>query len=156
MIDLDKGLIRFEKNTADEMRGKIVGLEAVMKAMPERHINLELKHHFLPGLYIREIEIPAGATLTGDIHKTEHFCVLRKGKVQVMTDQGMKELTAPAFVHSLPGIKRAMHALEDSIWTNVHYNPENITDLDEIYSHYVCQSYEQFQEFTEQKLLGET
>jgi hypothetical protein len=37
-----------------------------------------------------------------------------------------------------PGMKNAVHALEDSRWTNFLPNPENITDTDalvEIYTH---------------------
>ncbi len=130
-------------NDAETMRGKILALEAVMTEMKDQQVHLPVNHHHIPGIYMREMAIPEGVTLTGLIHKTEHFCILSKGSVSVWTDQGMKLLTSGAIVHSHPGIKRVLFAHEDSVWINVHYNPENITDPALIESHYTVRTFEE-------------
>lgn len=133
-----------------EMREKIVALEAAMKAMPaERHLHIEPKHYFANGLYMREITIPKGATITGKIHKTEHLCVLSRGEVSVQTEDGIKRIQASTVVHSKPGMKRVLFAHEESVWINCHHNPENETDLDKIEAFYVVDTFDQFLAFTE-------
>lgn len=115
-----------------------------MKAMPERHIHIEPKHYFAPGLYLREISIPKGVTLTGKIHKTEHLCILSKGEVSVRTDDGIKRIKASTVVHSSPGMKRVLYAHEDSVWINCHHNPSNESDLEKIENHYVSETYQDY------------
>lgn len=133
--------VEIEKNN---LREDILKLESVMKTMTDRHIHIEPKHYFAPGIYMREITIPKDSTLTGKIHKTEHMCILSKGDVSVFTDQGIKRLKASSVVHSMPGMKRVMYAHEESVWINVHHNPDNIKDLEEIEKHYVTETFEQF------------
>jgi quercetin dioxygenase-like cupin family protein len=134
----------------------VLKLEAVMQAMTEQQVHIEPKHYFAPGLYMRSIDIPAGVTLTGKIHKTEHFCIVAKGDVSVMTDDGVKRLTAGAILHCKPGIKRAMFAHCDSVWINVHCNDDSTQDLEKIESKYVVDTFDQLLEFqNNQKLLME-
>lgn len=108
------------------MREKVNRLEEEIEKLPQCEI--PLTHYFAPGLYLREMRMPKNAVLTGAVHKTEHICILSKGHVQVVTEYGVLELIAPATIHSLPGAKRAIVALEDSVWTNIHHNPDNLTD----------------------------
>jgi quercetin dioxygenase-like cupin family protein len=139
-----------EQNAA-QMRGSILALEAAMFDMKELIIDLPVKHHFAPGIYMRELFIPKGTTLTGLIHKTEHMCVLSHGRISVWTDQGMRDLTASSVVHSMPGIKRVIYAHEDSTWINVHYNPTNEQDPEIIESIFTVKSFEDLQLFNETK-----
>ena len=115
-----------------------------MKAMTDKHIHIEPKHYFANGLYMREIFIPKGVTLTGKIHKTEHLCVLSLGEVSVYTDDGMKRLKASTVVKSSPGTKRVLYAHEDSVWINAHFNPSNENDLDKIEAHYVAETFKEY------------
>src|ERR1051326_1563359 len=121
-----------ERRSTAELRGLILDLESAMKAMPEQMIHIEPKNYFANGLYAREIFIPKGTTLTGKIHKTEHLCVLSLGEVRVITEEGMKTIVASTVIKSLPGTKRVLHALEDSVWINFHANPTNEHDLSKI------------------------
>ncbi len=125
-----------------------------MKAMPAHQVEIPLRHYFAPGIYMREISIPKGVTLTGKIHKTEHLCVLSKGKVTVWTDDGMKTIEASHVVQSMPGIKRVMHAHEDSVWINFHHNPTNERDGEKIEDIFVCDSFDAFLGFMETKKLS--
>lgn len=154
MMSAEIELVEPETRSPAEMRGKILALEAAMLAQPELLVEFPLEHYFAPGIYMRQMTVPKGGTLTGKIHKTEHLCVLAKGEVSVWTEGGMKRLTAPAVVHSLPGIKRAMHAHEDSVWINVHHNPTNEWDLEKIEEIYTAESFEALQGFMEQKQIA--
>jgi hypothetical protein len=46
-------------------------------------IECPLVHRFTPGMYIREIFMPAGSLITSKIHKTEHPYTISKGKFAV-------------------------------------------------------------------------
>lgn len=142
-----------DRDDASATRGKILALEAAMLAMPEQQVNLEVRHHFAPGLYLREMILPKDVCLTGKIHKTEHLCILSKGKVSVHTEQGHQIIEAPAVIHSMRGVKRALYSHEDSVWTNIHHNPDDLRDPGEIEAYYVTDSFDNFQAFVEAKRL---
>lgn len=108
-------------------REQIEHLEAQMRMMEQ--LPIEPVHHFADGLYAREITILAGTILTGKVHSTEHLNVVSKGRIAVWTEDGMKIVTAPCTLVSRPGTKRVGFALEDTVWTTIHANPENLTDL---------------------------
>lgn len=145
-----------DKQTPEEARASILALEAALLALPEEQkVHLEPTHHFAPGIYLRELSIPAGVTLTGAIHKTEHFCILTKGKVSVGGMEQISVLEAPAIVRSLPGVKRAIYAHQDSIWVNVHHNPTNETDLEKIWDIYTSKTFEEALGHSEPKLIRE-
>lgn len=139
----------------DEMRAAILRLEAAIKASPDIQVHIEPKHYFAPGIYMREITIPKGVTLTGKIHKTEHLCILSQGEVSVWTDQGLKRLKASTVVHSMPGIKRVLYAHEDSVWINVHHHPTNEKDPAKIEEIFVVDTFDQFLAFRQMKELEE-
>lgn len=133
----------------DEMRGKIVALEAKMLAAPaEIQIQIETTHYFAPGVYMRQVFIPKGALVTGKIHKTEHLNILSKGELTVWTDEGMKRLTASTVVKSKPGIKRVGYAHEDSVWITVHPNVTEERDTDKIEEMLIAKTFEEALGFT--------
>src|SRR5882672_1659805 len=103
-------------------RDKVFSLEAVMKVMPQ--VELKVIHHFSKGVYARELHIPAGVTLVGEIHKFENLNILSQGTMIVTTEEGMKEVSAPFTVVSPPGTKRAAHTLTDCVWTTIHGTDE--------------------------------
>lgn len=101
-------------------------------------------HHFAPGLYAREIFIPAGTVIVGKIHRHAHVNTISKGKVVVATEFGLQELQAPVTFVSQPGIKRAVVAQEDTIWTT--YHPTDETDLGKIEAHVIAPSFEAYEQ----------
>ena len=111
-----------------DVREAVAQIEDAMQGMPPAF--LPIKHYFANGMYAREMTRPAGAIVTGAIHKTTHFCILSQGRVHVMSEDGIEEFVAPAIIISQPGTKRAIHALEDTVWTNIHATNE--TDLDKL------------------------
>lgn len=149
MTEHARALIDTQDKTPDQIRSSILKLEAALLAMPEHQIHIEPSHHFAPGLYLREILIPKGATITGMIHKTEHLCILSKGDVVVCTGEEVKRIKASAVVHSKPGAKRAIYAHEDSVWINIHHNPLNETDLDKLEEIFIAKSFDEIPGLTE-------
>ena len=111
-------------------RAQIEELEREIAALPGAVFELETVHHFAPGLYARELRIPAGTVLTGKIHKTTHINVVSAGEITVWTEEGMKRVRAPYTFVSQPGTKRAGLAHTDTVWTTFHVTQE--TDLAKI------------------------
>lgn len=85
-------------------------------------------HRFSPGVYLREIFMPAHTVVIGRIHKTEHFNVLLQGAALIVHDDGTREiLRAPMTFVSKAGVQKVLYILEDMIWQTVH--PSDETDL---------------------------
>lgn len=110
-----------------DIREKIQTLEDHMLTLPQ--VEMQVFHHFAPGLYARELHIPKGTVLTGAVHKTEHLNIVSKGSISVMTDDGMKRVEAPFTMTSKPGTKRIGFTHEDTVWTTIHANPNDIKDI---------------------------
>lgn len=111
-------------------RQKAERLEAALLALPQA--DCPVRHYFAPGLYAREMSIPKGVTVTGAVHKTEHLIVVSLGRLRVSTEGGWRDVAAGETLTCVPGMKNAVHALEDSRWTNFLPNPDNCTDTDRL------------------------
>lgn len=110
------------------MRAKICALQDAMTDMPQ--VECPVRHIFAPGLYVREMTIPKGVTAVGAVHKTKHVTTISKGRLLLMTDEGIQEVGAGYTGVSEPGIKRAAYALEDTVMVCYHATDE--TDLDKL------------------------
>lgn len=109
-------------------REQITALERNINTLPQ--VDLPLRHHFTPGMYAREMTIPAGTILTGKIHKTTHLNIVSAGDITVWTEGGMKRIKAPFSFVSQPGTKRVGLTHADTVWTTIHVTEE--TDLDKL------------------------
>jgi len=124
-------------------RDKVFNLEAAMLELPQ--IELKVIHRFSKGVYARELRIPAGVTLVGEIHKFENLNILSAGTMIVTTEEGMKEVSAPFTVVSPPGTKRAAHTLTECVWTTIHGTEEK--DVELIKNHFIATSEQEWLEF---------
>lgn len=105
-------------------------LESQM-ALHGKPVETPLVHRFTPGLYIREILVPAGSLVTSRIHRTTHPFVISKGVISVWTkEDGVQHLRAPHTGITRPGTRRLLYAHEDTIWTTFH--PTDETDVETI------------------------
>lgn len=125
-------------------REDILALEAALAKVPGAVFGdsdlMPLKHTFAPGVYVREIFIPKGTVLTGKIHRHAHPNFLMSGEVIVVTEhEGRQHLKAPMSMISKAGTKRAIIALEDTIWITVHITNE--TDLKKIEDYVIAPTY---------------
>jgi hypothetical protein len=129
-----------DQHKIEDYRSKIMQLEEFMLEEFES-VELQINHYFANGTYTRELIIPAGVLLTGHIHRHSCINILTKGRIQIVTDEGVKELTAPYVAVTGDGVKKAGYALEDSIWINVF--PWNGTDtVEQIEQKVIIPSYE--------------
>lgn len=130
-------------------RAQIEALEQVMLRQPEeQHLHIEPVHYFSAGLYAREITIPSGALVTGKVHKKEHINIVSKGALTVWTEDGMKYIQAPFTFVSRPGTKRVGLAHEETVWTTLHANPDDILDIDQLEDQLVINTTPQLEEKT--------
>jgi len=112
---------------------RITELEKEMEKHPDRVRELPIRHLFTPGLYVREIFMPAGTLLTSRIHLLEHPFVISMGKVSVWDDEnGVVTLEAPHTGITAPGTRRVFYIHTDTILSTFHVNPDNQTNPDKI------------------------
>jgi quercetin dioxygenase-like cupin family protein len=133
------------KAYAEDMREKIIALEKHILKIPQTETPVQ--HHFSPQIYMREMFIPKGTVLTGAIHKHEHLNILSQGELSVWTESGTKRLKASSVIKSMPGIKRAGYAHEDSVWITVHHNPTDEREPENLWNLFVTNTYEEFLEY---------
>lgn len=115
-----------------------------------------VEHRFTPGLYTREIFMPAGMRITSMIHKTEHQFIVLQGSVSVYSENdGEQLITAPFIGKTLPGTRRVLLVHEDTRWITCHPTdvvPEN--NSEKSIEDAVNKIMEQIIEFRENPLLG--
>ena len=88
-------------------------------------------HRFTPGMYIREIHIPAGTIGTTMEHRTRHPFFILRGDVFISSGpEGHTRYRAPHVGITEPGTRRALYAVEDTIWVTCHATDE--TDIEKI------------------------
>jgi hypothetical protein len=110
-----------------------------------------LTHYFAPidekygcGTYARQMFIPKGTVIIGKIHRHQHLNFILQGKVSVATEFGKKYFEAPCTFISEIGLKRAVYAEEDTIWTTVHLTAHTGEEnLDKIEDEVIAPSYDQ-------------
>jgi quercetin dioxygenase-like cupin family protein len=83
----------------------------------------------------------------GKIHKLDHTFFLMKGKLLLCTEDGVKEIEAPYYCNTEAGAKRVAVALEDTIFVNVHPNPNNIKEIEKLEDTFVVSSYEEYENY---------
>jgi hypothetical protein len=127
-------------------RAKIMAVQRACQAQPDGERMDEsppLKHWLAPGIYAREIHLPGGTVVVGKIHRHRHFNIISQGSVTCYTEFGLEHHTAPASFISEPGTKRVVLTHEDAIWTTIHPNPTNETDISTLEEMFVAVEYEE-------------
>ena len=128
--------------SAKQLRKEILRIEAKMMAMTESQLDLPVVNHFYPGVYARELTIPKGTLLTGKIHRFEHLCVISKGDISVLSEDGFKRIKAPFTFVSKPGVKRLAYVHDETIWTTFHANPDEERNEDILIERHTAPTYE--------------
>lgn len=126
-----------------DVRSKVFAAEVFLKEQPQ--VQLKTIHHFSKGVYAREIHIPAGVVLTGEIHKFKNLNILSQGRMQVLTESGVEEVEAPFTIISPAGTKRIAYTLTKCVWTTVHGTDE--TDINKIEQIFIAKSEQEWLEF---------
>ena len=112
-----------------EKREKLIcQLEEHLTMMPQ--VDCPVKHHFAPGLYMREIFMPAGSIVIGATHKTTHLNTVISGTVLVVADKINRRITGPDTFISKAGVRKTLYNETDVIWAT--YHPTDTTDIEEL------------------------
>jgi hypothetical protein len=114
---------------------RIMQFERFLRTLPQ--IEIPVEHFFAPGVYVRQIRIPAGAFLTGSVYKEPHIHTILQGRMEVATENGVVQVKGPYTFVALPGFKRAGYAYEDTIWQAAFSNPDNETDPEIIMARFI-------------------
>ncbi len=129
-------------------RQKILALEAELAKLPSIENFVRLREFFAPGQYVREFSLAARpwgddrqAIVIGKIHKHAHANVISKGKCTVYTEDGLMEIEAPMTFISQPGTKRVVLIHEDLVWTTIHSNPGDETDIAKLEQEIIAPTY---------------
>lgn len=91
-------------------------------------------HSFAPGIYMREVALPAGSFVIGHHQNFEHMNIFLKGKVTMLNDDGTAvTLTAPMRFIGKPG-RKIGYIHEDVVWMNVYATDErDVEKLEKIF-----------------------
>jgi hypothetical protein len=111
--------------------------------MLENQVELETKHMFTEGQYIRELHIPKGTLLVGKRHRNKTLNMLIKGSMTIHDEHNSFDIKAPWYGESEALTKKAGYAHEDSIFLNIHVTNE--TDLDIIEKEFIITEEEYLQ-----------
>jgi len=106
-----------------------------------------LKHTFADGIYIRQMEMRKDSVVVGAIHNHLHVWFLLTGYITVATESSTEDYISPCYVVSTPGVKRVIYANEESIFVNVHKNPTNTQNLDELEAEIVSINYKEYEKY---------
>ena len=107
--------------------------------LQEPQVECPLVHRFAPGLYAREVTMPAGTFIIGQRHKTSHFNVILSGKAKVMVgEHEVKILRAGDVLVSEAGIRKVLLILEEMRWMTIH--PTSETDISRLEDELVIKS----------------
>jgi len=148
-VNYREKILEFERTLISAADG--VNIEGDGKHVMTESKIAPIKHTFADGVYIRQMDMAKGTVVVGAIHKHLHVWFLLAGDVTVATEDTTEDYVAPCYVLSTPGVKRVILANEDSIFVNVHKNPSNTQDIDELEKEIVALSYEEYEEYTNKK-----
>lgn len=143
-----KGIHREAKDAS--ARENIAKLQRMMAE--EIQIDCPLTHLFTTGVYARTILIPKGTIIVGKIHKHDHLNFIHSGDVTVSSEYGSEQLKGPLLMVSKAGTKRAVYANDDTIWTTIHANPDDDTDLESLEGKIIAKDYEELADMSQNNL----
>ncbi len=122
--------------TAIKKATALEALEGYMLNFPQ--VECPVVHHFGPGIYIREVTLPAGTIAIGHAQRFEHLNIMLTGAVAMVGDDGQtKVLRAPMIFVGKPGRKLG-YVLETCVWQNVYATEER--DIDKLESMFLDKS----------------
>jgi len=136
---------------AKKIRNSIVDFQTSLEKSEDIDVffgdteNCPVKNTFADGMHVREITIPKGIFAIGKIHLHEHVSFLLKGKMIIVDEEnGRQVIEAPQTIISQPGIKRAVYAIEDCVFTNVFANPTNEKNIEKLEKNNVVNTYDEY------------
>jgi len=93
---------------------------------------LPITHNFADQIYLRQMNMSKDQLVVGAFHNHKHIWFLMTGRVSIKSNEEIVEHVAPCYTVSEPGTQRFIYAHEDSIFINIHKNPNNTTNIKEL------------------------
>lgn len=120
--------------------------------LQQEQVDCPVTHRFGPGIYIREVILPAGATVVGHYHKQEHLNIMIAGRLALIDENGKStELVAP-FTYTASAGRKIAYVYETVLWHNVYATDE--TDVEKLEEMFLIKSDTFKKHQTEQRLLA--
>ena len=141
ILDLESKLISIADGINIEGTGKEVLTNS--KIAP-------IKHTFADSIYIRQMDMQKDSVVVGAIHKHLHVWFLLTGHISVVTEENTEDYIAPCYVVATPGTKRVIYANEESIFVNIHKNPTNTQDIQQLEKDIVAKDFKEYEEYINQ------
>lgn len=132
----------------EESMLKAKRLEDAIKASGVALLDIPIRHYFSQGVYAREMRVPAGAVIVGEIHKHQQLNILSYGRVRVQTEKGVEVFEAPFTMVAPAGAKRVFYAETDAVWTVIHGTDK--TDVEEIRAEFIAPDIPTYLEYVKQ------
>lgn len=132
-------------------REKIDLLVKHLSSFPQ--VELPVNHHFAPGIYMRELPVPADLIIVGKVHKFKHFKMLLKGDVTFVTEGGTFRAQAPFIMNGEVGECIAFYAHTDMSLMTVHALDRDMNSEKELEDYFTCENYEKFEQYEQILLL---
>ena len=105
-------------------------IERLQAAMVPIHCEQpEPQHIFHDGWYERRLLLPAGMLIVGKVHRHVHPVGVIYGRALLLSQFARDEVSTGYFSISLPGVKRIVLAIEDTLFVTLHRNESNTRDL---------------------------
>lgn len=129
-------------------REKLMEFHRELTKLPQ--VDCPIQHFFAPGLYVRQIWIPAGVACTGYIHVQSCITTLSRGVIAVSDGEITRELQAPYTFVCRPGTMKAVLVSEEVVWADSYTNTDNETNIEKLEARLFAKSHEEFlAKFTE-------
>jgi hypothetical protein len=87
---------------------------------------IPITHDFADQVYLRQMNMSKDQLVVGAFHNHKHVWFLMTGRVSIKSNEEVIEHVAPCCT------QRFIYAHEDSVFINIHKNPDNITDIEEL------------------------
>ena len=107
---------------------------------------ITVKHTFTPGLYVREIFMPAGSLIISRIHLFEHPFIVSKGRATVYDGAQLVDVKAPYQGVTSPGTKRILYIHEDTLWTTFHITEKKTFEEIDENGVITCDKFEEYEQ----------
>lgn len=129
-----------------EYRGKVMEFEDKVRQLPGAMVGdcMPLTHEFADGLYIRTVTVAPGVLTVTKIHAKDHPFFILKGTVSILTEHGVKRITAPFKGITKAGTKRVIMHHDEVVLTTIHRTDS--TDLKEIEEEVIAKDFKELDE----------
>jgi hypothetical protein len=107
-------------------------------------IGLSVTHTVTPGLYVRELTMPAGLIVVSRIHLREHPFYILSGEVSVYDGNGVSTYVGPYKGITKPGTKRVLYTHKDTVWVTFHATDKTTVEDLEKAGELVCDKFDEF------------